>query len=150
MTLYAAYATNLDPQRFADRAPHSPGRGTGWLNGWRLTFGGEDVGWDGPLATIVEDPDSQVFVALYDMTPTDEAALDSWEGTDLAIWHKISLRVATLNGSQLAWFYVLNAFEGGVPSAHYLGVVAEAAAAGGAPDDYVTELSQRSCRSVGP
>ena len=24
------------------RCPHSPLRDTGWLTGWRLTFGGED------------------------------------------------------------------------------------------------------------
>ena len=39
-----------------ERAPHSPMAGTGWLEGWRLTFGGEDLGWEGALATIVEDP----------------------------------------------------------------------------------------------
>ena len=32
-----------------------PQRGTGWLMGWRLTFGGEDKGWEGALATVVED-----------------------------------------------------------------------------------------------
>ena len=50
---------------------------TGWLPGWRITFGGE--GWDGALPTLVEDPDDQVFVALYDVTPTDESVLDQWE-----------------------------------------------------------------------
>ena len=66
--LYAAYGSNLDPARMAQRCPHSPLRGTGWLMGWRLTFGGEEHGWDGALATIVEDPASQVFVTLYDVT----------------------------------------------------------------------------------
>ena len=69
MTLYAAYGTNLDPARMSERCPHSPLRTTGWLTGWRLTFGGEEHGWDGALATIVEDPIEQVFVAVYDVTP---------------------------------------------------------------------------------
>ena len=43
-------------RRCAQRCPHSPLAGTGWLNGWRLTFGGEDLGWEGALATVVEDP----------------------------------------------------------------------------------------------
>jgi AIG2-like family len=149
VTLYAAYGTNLDPHRLAVRAPHSPLRGTGWLNGWRLTFGGEDLGWDGALATIVEDPACQVFVTLYDLTSLDERALDTWEGTDLGLWHKIRVRVATLNGTPLAWVYVLDGFEGGLPSAHYLGLIADAAEAGGAPDDYVSELRHRPCRSLG-
>lgn len=149
MTLYAAYATSLDPARMAEIAPYSPARGTGWLSGWRLTFGGEDVGWDGALATIVEDPDSQVFVMLYDVTDLDGRALDKWEGTDLGLWRKLRVRVQTLNGAPLAWVYVLDAFEGGLPSAHYLGLIADAAEAGGAPDDYVAALRRRPCRSIG-
>lgn len=81
MSLYAAYAGNLDPRLMTRRAPHSPLRGTGWLNGWRLTFGGEQMGWEGALATIVEAPRSQVFVALYDIAPLDEESMDRWEGS---------------------------------------------------------------------
>ena len=82
----------------AERAPYSPVFGTGWLVGWRLTFAGEDKGWDGALATVVEDPGSQVFVMLYEVTPLDEQVLDTWEGTDLGLWRKIRVRVSTLDG----------------------------------------------------
>jgi hypothetical protein len=51
--LYAAYASNLDPRRMGLRCPHSPLQTNGRLIGWRLTFGGEDLGWDGALSTIV-------------------------------------------------------------------------------------------------
>ena len=54
MTLYAAYGSNMDPLQMLLRAPHSPAAGTGWLTGWRLTFGGEDLGWEGALVTLVE------------------------------------------------------------------------------------------------
>ena len=64
MPLYAAYASNLDPRRMGLRCPHSPLQTTGWLTGWRLTFGGEDLGWDGALSTIVEDPIEQVFAKI--------------------------------------------------------------------------------------
>ncbi len=56
----------------------------------------------------------------------------------------------TLEGDVLAWLYVLDAWEGGLPSARYLGIMADAAEAAGAPDDYVAELRARPCRSVGP
>ncbi len=147
MPVYAAYASNLDPARMATRCPHSPLRGTGWLNGWRLTFAGEQHGWDGALATIVESPESQVFVSLYDLTPEDEQQLDAWEAT---IYKKLRLRVDTLDGDVLAWLYVLDDYEGGLPSASYLGIMVEAAAAAGAPEDYVAELRGRECRSIGP
>jgi AIG2 family protein len=145
VVFYAAYGANMDPRKMAERCPHSPFRGTGWLLGWRLTFGGEDVGWDGAMATIVEDPLSQVFVCLFDVTSEDEQVLDRWE---TPLFTKIKQRVQTLDGEQLAWLYVLDAYEGGLPSASYLSVISEAAVAAGAPDDYVHDLRTRPCRSV--
>jgi hypothetical protein len=116
--------------------------------GWRLTFGGEDLGWEGALATVVEDPAGQVFLALYDLTEADEDALDDWEGSDLGLYTKIRVRVATLEGDVTAWLYVLDAYEGGLPSARYLGLMADAAEAAGAPDDYVADLRARPCATV--
>ena len=149
MALYAAYGSNLDPEQMLTRAPHSPAQGTGWLQGWRLTFGGEELSFEGALATVVEDPDSQVFVMLYDVPSFDEPELDRWEGNALGLYDKIRVRVATLDGDLTAWLYVLNGYEGGLPSARYLGMVADAAETAGAPADYVNELRLRPCRSVG-
>ncbi|GAB3934601.1 gamma-glutamylcyclotransferase [Kribbella albertanoniae] len=152
MTLYAAFASNLDPNLMAERCPYSPLRGTGWIVGWRLTFGGEELGWEGSMATVVEDasdPSHQVFVALYDIHPKDIERLDEWEWIDQGVYRKIQVRVQTLDGEQLAWMYVLNAYEGGLPSARYVGILAEAAEAAGAPDDYVAELRSRPCQSSG-
>ena len=129
----------------ASRCPHSPQRGTGWIPDWRITFGGE--GWDGPLPTLVEEAGQQVFVALYDVTASDEEALDQWESANTGLYRKVRVRVATLDGEQAAWVYVLNDFEGGMPSAMTLGILADAAEAAGAPDDYVAELRSRSCSS---
>jgi gamma-glutamylcyclotransferase (GGCT)/AIG2-like uncharacterized protein YtfP len=149
VTLYAAYGTNLDPARMGERCPHSPLHATGWLTGWRLSFGGEEHGWDGALSTIVEDPIDQVFVAVYDVTPEDEAHLDTWEQADTGLYLKTRVRVSTLTGELLVWAYVLDAYEGGLPSASYLGVLADAAEAADAPADYVGALRRRPCRSVG-
>jgi hypothetical protein len=148
--LYAAYGSNMDPAQMMQRAPHSPMAGSGWLVGWRLTFGAEDLTWEGALATIVEDLDSQVFAVLYDVLPEDEASMDSWEGSDLGLHKKIRLRVQTMEGGVLAWLYVLDAYEGGLPSARYLGVMADAAEAAGAPADYVADLRARPCGGIGP
>ncbi|MGK5532162.1 gamma-glutamylcyclotransferase [Streptomyces sp. URMC 129] len=148
MSLYAAYAGNLDARLMSRRAPHSPLRGTGWITGWRLTFGGEEMGWEGALATIVEstaEPASDVFVALYDIAPMDEEALDRWEGVGLGIYRRTRVQVHTLDGTVPAWVYVLNAYEGGLPSARYLGEIADAAESAGAPHDYVMELRKRPC-----
>jgi gamma-glutamylcyclotransferase (GGCT)/AIG2-like uncharacterized protein YtfP len=147
--LYAAYGSNMDPEQMLERCPHSPADGTGWLNGWRLTFGGEDLGWDGALAMVVPDPTSQVFVALYDVSPQDLAVLDYWEGADTGLYNKIRLRISTLDGDVLAWVYILDGFEGGLPSARSIGLIADAAQAAGAPDEYVAQMRARPCRSLG-
>jgi hypothetical protein len=57
--------------------------------------------------------------------------------------------VSTLDGDVLAMVYVLDAYEGGMPSARYLGLIAEAAEKAGAPDEYIAELRARPCRSLG-
>ena len=150
MGLYAAYGSNMDPAQMLQRCPSSPFSGTGWVPGWRLTFGAEEFGWEGALATLVpaDGTGPGVFVALYDLTEADEHALDAWEGADHGLYRKLRLRVHTLAGDVLAYVYALDAFEGGLPSARYLGAIADAAEAAGAPDDYLTDLRHRDCRSV--
>lgn len=174
MPIYAAYGSNMHPEQMLTRAPHSPMAGTGWIEGWRLTFAGEDIGWEGALATIVEDPGSRVFVVLYDVPAEDEHRLDRWEGSELHIHRKLRIRVTPqaphgpqvpsypalpredampvdpLTDPLLAWLYVVDAFEGGLPSAHYLGVMADAAEIAGAPAEYVRALRTRESRNVGP
>ncbi|CAN5435888.1 gamma-glutamylcyclotransferase [soil metagenome] len=147
--MYAAYGTNLDPARMSERCPHSPLQTTGWLEGWRLTFGGEEHGWDGALSTIVQDPFEQVFVAVYDVPDQDESALDEWEQADSGLYRKTKVRISTMAGEVVAWTYVLDAFEGGLPSAVTLGILADAAEAADAPADYVGALRRRPCRSTG-
>jgi gamma-glutamylcyclotransferase (GGCT)/AIG2-like uncharacterized protein YtfP len=149
VSLYAAYGPNMDPRLMSARCPASPLQGTGWLLGWRLTFGGEEYGWDGALATVVEDPLDQVFVALYDVSPDDRGRLDDLESATTGLYLRTKVRIASLEGEQLAWTYVLAAYEGGLPSASYLGLLADAAEAADAPADYVSALRRRPCRSTG-
>jgi hypothetical protein len=133
----------------AKRCPHSPQRGTGWLEDWRLTFGGEDLGWEGALTTLVEDAGERVFVALYELSEGDEASLDRWDGASIGYYRKFTVRIATLDGDVVAWLYVLNDYEGGLPSARHLGIMADAAELAGAPADYVAALRERPCDSLG-
>ena len=140
MALYAAYGVNLDPHRMAERAPASPMHGTGWLRGWRMTFAGEELGFGGALPTVVEDASSSVFVAVYDVIELDEKRLDMWEDVEIGFWRKVRVRVDTMDGQVLAWLYCLDAYEGGLPQAEQVFAIADAAAAAGAPDDYVNWL----------
>lgn len=141
--LYAAYGSNLDTTRMEHCCPHSPAVSSGWLEGWRIAFGGESISWDGAVATLVEDVGSSVFVLLYDVTPLDREQLDEYEAVPFGLYRTIHVRAATLDGEELAWTYVLNDYEGGLPSLRYVSAMADAAAAAGAPQDYVAALRAR-------
>lgn len=150
MSLHAVYGASMDPKVMLQRCPQSPLTSTGWLQGWRLTFGGEEYGWDGAMATVVQDDSDRVFVAVYDISPFDQESFESWEGVQAGLYQPIRERVATLQGDALVTLFALAAYEGGLPSANYLGMVADAAEAVGAPDDYVRSLRERPCRSITP
>jgi len=101
------------------------------------------------MATVAEHEGARVFVVLYEVTEQDSRALDSWDGATLGYYSKINVRVETLDGDVLTWLYVLNAYEGGLPSARYLGILADAAEKAGAPADYVADLRARPCGTLG-
>ena len=48
-----------------------------------------------------------------------------------------------LDGDELAWLYVLDAYEGGLPSAQRLAILVDAAIKAGAPLDYIDWLRER-------
>ncbi len=148
--LYAAYGSNMDPEQMLERCPHSPAAGTGWLNGWRLTFGGEELGWDGALPMIVPGSGRPgVRRALRRVARRTCGRWTTGKAPTPGLYNKIRLRVSTLDGDVLATVYILDSFEGGLPSARSIGLIADAAQAAGAPDEYVADLRARPCRSLG-
>lgn len=117
---------------------------TGWLEGWRLTFAGEELGWESALPTVVEAAGERVFVALYDVEPTVDAnTLDELEGVNSGQYRRIHTTVATLTGDIPVWMYVFTGYEGGRPNVWYLAELATAAERAGAPEDYVAALRKR-------
>jgi gamma-glutamylcyclotransferase (GGCT)/AIG2-like uncharacterized protein YtfP len=124
--------------------------GTGWLEGWRLTFAEADMGYEGAVTTVVESPGDRVFVALYDVNDSDTEQLDEVEGVTSGIYRKLHVRIATLDGDVTGWVYVFNGYEGGLPTLWYLTEIANAAEKAGAPDDYVEQLRTRPTRTASP
>lgn len=123
--------------------PRSPLVGTGWLEGWRLTFAGADLGWESAVATVVEAPGERVFVALYDLDPADRSVLDELEGYNSQLYRRLNTQAVTLEANRQVWLYVYEGFEGGMPNQWYLDEIMCAAEAAGAPEDYVQALRKR-------
>ena len=151
MGLYAAYGSNMDPAQMLRRCPSSPHTGTGWIRGWRLTFGAEEYGWEGALATLVPD-DRALHPASSSRSTTSPRPTSGRSTPGRAPTGPLPAgapaRAHPRPATTVAYVYVLDAFEGGLPSARHLGGIADAAEAAGAPTDYVTALRSRECRST--
>jgi hypothetical protein len=74
---YIAYGSNLNVAQMRMRCPHATILGTAKLDGWELLFKGSKTG---SYLTIEKCPDGTVPVVIWDVTDTDEAALDRYEG----------------------------------------------------------------------
>lgn len=74
---YLAYGSNLNVNQMAYRCPNASPVGTGAIPGYELLFKGSKTG---AYLTIEKAADSFVPVAVWAVTPEDEAALDRYEG----------------------------------------------------------------------
>ncbi len=74
---YIAYGSNLNIRQMRMRCPHATILGTAKLKGWELLFKGSKTG---SYLTIEECPGASVPAVIWEVTPSDEAALDRYEG----------------------------------------------------------------------
>ena len=74
---YIAYGSNLNVRQMRLRCPSATVLGTANLRGWELLFKGSKTG---SYLTIEKCEGGTVPVAIWEVTPSDEAALDRYEG----------------------------------------------------------------------
>ncbi len=74
---YIAYGSNLNVRQMRWRCPSARVIGTAELAGWRLLFKGSKTG---SYLTIEPFAGSRVPIAVWEVTPEDELALDRYEG----------------------------------------------------------------------
>jgi len=132
------------------RCPHSPQRGTGWLEGWRLTSAGRTSAGTVPSRPWSRIRDSRVFVVLYDVSEGDEKALDNWDGVNA--WLLPARQGAGGDpGRRRAWpgCTCSTSTRAGLPSARSIGILADSAERAGAPADYVASLRALPCAKMG-
>ena len=134
VAIYAAYGSNMDPAQMARALPAFTAarhrlagrlaadvrrRGSGL--GGRARHGRRGRGHSASSWCCTRCP-----------RPTRPRSTAGTAST-LGYYRKSKVRVSTLDGDVVAWLYVLNDYEGGLPSARYLGIMADAAEAAGAP-----------------
>jgi hypothetical protein len=116
--LYIAYGSNLNLLQMANRCPTAKPMGTVALNDYELLFR-EGV------ATVAPREGDTVPVLVWDIKPTDEIALDHYEGYP-HLYGKKMMDVILDDRAVSAMAYVMTpGHAAGYPSEYYLNVIAE-------------------------
>ena len=124
---YLAYGSNLNVNQMASRCPNARPVGTGAIPGYELLFKGSKTG---AYLTIEKAADSFVPVAVWAVTPEDEAALDRYEGWPRFYYKKeIAITMRETVGGKLravkAFAYIMHEDrEPALPRGEYVNICA--------------------------
>lgn len=120
--LYVAYGSNLNFRQMSYRCPTATLYGVGELKDYELQFKGHP---ENAYATIAPQVGASVPVAVWRIKPSDEAALDRYEGFP-SHYYKETVRVSFGRRSFEAMVYVMNqSMKFGLPSQQYYRTVRE-------------------------
>lgn len=118
--LYIAYGSNLNLEQMSRRCPTAKLVGTGVVEGYELKFKGRP---NGAFATIDEQEGGAVPVAVWELQPLDEVALNRYEGFPT---HYFKRNIPVKMGGQelTGMVYIMNQqAQANRPSAFYLNTV---------------------------
>ena len=137
---YFAYGSNMDPVQMRERAPGARALGPARLGGWRLTFTRDSPAWGGGVAHVEPDDTDEVWGVLWDVTPADLEALDSYEGVAVGAYVRDHVTVAHDGREVDALVYVAVPRGLKAPSKRYVSALVRGAERHGVPKEYVERL----------
>lgn len=148
---YIAYGSNLNVRQMKMRCPGATILGTANLKGWELLFKGSKTG---SYLTIEQKADGTVPVVIWEVTPSDEQALDRYEGFP-NFYYKKDIKVQ-YKGIRTGKRRTVNAFAYimhedrplGIPSGYYVATCLDGYAVFGFDEHYIydaIENSRRKC-----
>ena len=143
--LYIAYGSNLDRGQMARRCPTAEVVCSGMLYGHELLFRGSQFG---AVATVEPKPGACVPVLVWKIKPSDERALDLYEGYP-HLYRKENLSVTMDGGERDIMAYVMTGErEYGVPARSYYETIARGYADAGFDIGVLNEAVQESVRRM--
>ena len=121
--LYVAYGSNLNTYQMRYRCPTARLVGTGVVRDYELQFKGRK---DSAFATIAPSEGGTVPVAVWELQPRDEKALDRYEGFP-NYYFKQDIPVEMKNGETVnGMVYIMDLRQDfGIPSPGYVQTVSE-------------------------
>jgi gamma-glutamylcyclotransferase (GGCT)/AIG2-like uncharacterized protein YtfP len=139
MTAYFAYGSNMSVALMSRHCPHARALGMATLKGWRYI-----VTTDG-YASIVPRAGKTVIGVLWNISPRDRAALDTYEDIASGLYRRRVLPVRHGTRRLAAMVYVGRSVTEGRPKPSYQMIVIDAARHWHFPEKYLDELV-RWCR----
>ncbi len=125
---YIAYGSNLNVRQMRMRCPGARITGTSEIEDYRLLFKGSKTG---SYLTIEPEAGASVPVAVWEVTASDEQALDHYEGYPSFYYKKeLVLPVKGIKSGKVrrrtAFVYIMHEERPfGIPSCGYMGICAE-------------------------
>ena len=145
--LYVAYGSNLNFEQMKHRCPTAKLYDTGIIEGYELQFKGNPTC---AFATIAPKENASVPVAVWEIQPRDEMALDRYEGCP----HLYEKQTVTAwdRGSQprtgMAYVMRERLLEPAAPSAAYYNSILEGYRENGLPVVWLRRAWERTVREV--
>lgn len=112
--LYFAYGSNLDPEQMERRCPDAIALGAARLKDWAWRIGGRGY------ATVSPSPGNHVWGAIWNVSDSDLASLDRYEGVAGGLYRRALATVMTQNQPVEVHVYIENYDDYGVPRPEYL------------------------------
>ena len=139
---YLAYGSNLNLEQMSHRCPYAIPLGPSVLPGYRLLFRGS---MENSVATIEPFESGIVPVLLWEITPRDEEALDSYEAWP-RLYRKETVEVMLNDKLVEAMVYIMNeGYQLGSPNKFYYKTILEGYDSAGLDYAVLTEAVRYSC-----
>lgn len=143
MKYYIAYGSNLKTQDFYKRCPNAKLVTTGFLDGYELSF--KKTKTSNVYLTIEEKEESDLPIAIYKITETDEVAIDDYESLHTGLYYKTETPYLLHNEKSQTIIYFMNdnsTYE--LPSDRYYQTVKEGYLEHGFDIKYLEKALQKS------
>lgn len=135
--LYAAYGSNLHPDRLRQRVDSARLEGTALVPDLTLTF--DKRGIDGSGKASVADGGSGVHVAVFSLDAADKPELDRYEHINVG-YHDRTIDVSGYGESFIYTASEAYSEPGLAPYCWYHALVLRGSIAHGFPDDYIAAI----------